>query len=630
MKAITPFNDPTEARILAVDDNPMNVELLIGLLEAAGFTNVEGETDPEAAIERWRREDFDLLLLDIRMPKIDGHAVMSTLQRDLDSGDWLPVIVLTAQTDTETRDRALAAGARDFITKPFDTEEVVQRIRNLLEVRATHNAARVELQELHHSLLDRDLELASREADLEHLAHHDPVNGLPNRVRALQILGARLESVQVGQSQQLILMTIDIQGEAETAEGVFAADTALREAAERLLSELPDQLDKETRVAYWGNDTYLLILPTGVLHTAEQIEHFVERLENARISIGRGTLRPRVAASSVIAPQDGTSSDLLLRRLMLTLARVRRNNQRHAGYAEIVEQEAGRLQRLEHDLDLALERGELRLVYQPKVDIGTGRITGVEALMRWQHSDLGPVSPGEFIPIAETNGRIIELTDFAIQEGIRALARIQAQTGTRLSMAINVSARMFELASRRRIERSDPSKTPPDQPNRDPRHPLVLRVERILHETGIDAAQIELEVTETAVIANLAETLDVLEQLRALGVRIALDDFGTGYSSLAYLSSLPVDTLKIDRSLVDGIATDAKLAGLFRAIVGIAQSLNLDTVAEGIEREEDRGCIALAGCNTAQGFFFHKPMSLDALCEVLPKGRPDDNTQDIT
>lgn len=619
MKAITRFYDPVEARILVVDDNPMNVELLVGLLEDEGFLNVEGETDSERAVARWQREDFDLLLLDVRMPKLDGHAVMQRLQAQLDPGDWLPVIVLTAQTDVETRDRALAAGARDFITKPFDADEVVQRIRNLLEVRAAHNAARAELQDLHHSLLDRDLALASREADLEFLAHHDPVNGLPNRVRALQILGARLANADAGFVQQLVLLTIDVQSEAETAAGVFAADTALREAAERLLALLPQCLDPETRVAYWGNDTYLLITPAGVRHDADAIATLVARLEDSRIPIGRGALRPKVAASSIVAPADGHDSDTLLRRLMLTLARVRRLGLRHAVFADDVEHEAERLKRLEHDLDAAIERNEIQLVYQPKVDIDSGRITGVEALMRWHHHALGAISPGEFIPIAEANGRIVELTDFAIEQGVRAVAKIRRDTGHRLSMAVNVSARMFEHFAHGRFtghaNRPDGAET-----SGDPRHPLVTRIERLLQDTATVPADLELEVTETAVIANLSETLTVLEQLRALGVRVALDDFGTGYSSLGTLSTLPVDTLKIDRSLVDGIAGDAKLAGLFHAIMGIAKSLGLETVAEGIEREEDRGRISEAGCTTAQGFLFHKPMPLDALCALLRSG----------
>ena len=250
---------------------------------------------------------------------------------------------------------------------------------------------------------------------------------------------------------------------------------------------------------------------------------------------------------------------------------------------------------LEADLRRALERGELRLHYQPKVELGTGAVVGVEALVRWEHSVRGMVPPGEFIPVAEEMGLILPIGHWILQEACRQARewREQHWAGGPIEVCVNVSARQFG-------------------------HPgLVGEVARVLAETGLDPGCLVLEITESAVMEDAASTIATLRDLKDLGVRLAIDDFGTGYSSLAYLHRLPVDVLKIDRSFVDGLGREAEDTAIVRSVLGLAHSLGLQVVAEGVETAEQVEGLRALGCKIAQGYYFSRPLPPAALEELL-------------
>jgi EAL domain-containing protein (putative c-di-GMP-specific phosphodiesterase class I) len=254
---------------------------------------------------------------------------------------------------------------------------------------------------------------------------------------------------------------------------------------------------------------------------------------------------------------------------------------------------AERLQ-LERALRVALDSDQLYIEYQPAFDLRSGRPVSFEALLRWSHPELGQVPPGRFISVAEQSGIIHDLGKRVLRSACAQLAEWQRLKVPLLPVSINVSARQFGETRR-----------------------LAELVADCVREFGIDASLLHFEITESAVMQHLEPHLGTLQALRKLGARILIDDFGTGYSSLSYLKHLPIDALKIDRAFVRDMATDPNDAAIVRAIVGIARSLGLHLVAEGVETSEQLECLRELGCETAQGFFFARPMSAEACLSVL-------------
>jgi EAL domain-containing protein (putative c-di-GMP-specific phosphodiesterase class I) len=246
------------------------------------------------------------------------------------------------------------------------------------------------------------------------------------------------------------------------------------------------------------------------------------------------------------------------------------------------------------DLQRAIERGELVLHFQPTVNLSTGVVSGVEALVRWDHPTRGLLLPSDFIPIAEESDIILSIGSWVLRTACVEMKRWQsiAETNT-FSVSVNVSARQLE------------QKSFPDE------------VRRILNETGVDAGRLVLEVTETLMIKDVAMTIDRLQQLKAIGVRLAIDDFGTGYSSLSYLSQFPFDILKIDKSFIDGAGAGDEEQQLVPAIIDLGKMLNMQTVAEGIERPEQVARLRVLDCDFGQGFLFARPVEATAIDELL-------------
>ncbi|MFP5239462.1 MAG: putative bifunctional diguanylate cyclase/phosphodiesterase, partial [Acidobacteriota bacterium] len=250
---------------------------------------------------------------------------------------------------------------------------------------------------------------------------------------------------------------------------------------------------------------------------------------------------------------------------------------------------------LENDLRRALERGELFVAYQPLVSLPDGRPTGFEALMRWKHPERGLVSPAEFIPVAEASGLILNLGEWILSEACAQLARWRAAIpGARdLSMSVNLSGRQFMQAD------------------------LTERVGAILRDSGLPSGAVKLEITESVVMQNAERAVEMLGELKKLGLQIMIDDFGTGYSSLAYLRRFPVDALKVDRSFVRNLDSDRDNRQIVRAIVQLAASLELSVVAEGIERREELETLGHMGCALGQGYLFARPLGAGAAQEYL-------------
>ena len=246
----------------------------------------------------------------------------------------------------------------------------------------------------------------------------------------------------------------------------------------------------------------------------------------------------------------------------------------------------------------AIERNEFRLYYQPQIDNASGAVLGVEALLRWQHPDFGLVSPAEFIPLLEETGLIVPAGEWVLRTACEQLRAWHAAGWPQLRMAINLSPRQFQDAG------------------------LAMVIERGLAALGCDPGLLELEITESVLLRHTATTLETLEALHALGVRMAIDDFGTGYSSLSYLRRYSIDTLKIDRSFVHDVPGDADDSALASAIIVLAQSLKLDVIAEGVETEAQRDFLRARGCHQMQGYLFSRPLPAEDITRLLEKAGP--------
>ncbi|MEP6733332.1 MAG: EAL domain-containing protein [bacterium] len=562
------------ARILIVDDEQANVRLLERLLLTGGHTEVWSTTDSREALTLFSEMHPDLVLLDLQMPHLDGFAVMEQLRTKMSAGEFLPILVLTADTTRETKDRALSCGAKDFLTKPLERGEVLLRTRNLIETRYLHLALKDENRAL--------------EAKLMHQAFHDSLTGLANRALFRDRVAHAIARAARGEQVAILLLDLDDFKSVNDSLGHIEGDRLLEVVAERLL--------KATRgcdtVARVGGDEFAVLL-AGLQHHSEAmivVNRIVESMRTPVPLRGREVF-VRVSMGVAYARVEDTVNELI-RNADVAMYRAKGEGRgRHAVfepsmYTELLE----RLQ-LEDDLRHAIERGELHVVYQPIVDLASGTVTGVEALARWHHPEREIPTGADFIPLAEETGLIVPIGGWMLAQACKQARTWQLEhpEGLVPAMSVNVSVRQLQ----------EPT--------------FASEVAAVLTETQLPPEFLILEITESALIADTTSVLDRLHELKALGIKLAIDDFGTGYCNLAYLQRFPIDILKIDKSFIFDMATNGGNTTLASTIVDLATQLDLRTVAEGVEHAEQREQLIALGCGYAQGYLFAKPMPADAV-----------------
>jgi predicted signal transduction protein with EAL and GGDEF domain len=293
-----------------------------------------------------------------------------------------------------------------------------------------------------------------------------------------------------------------------------------------------------------------------------------------------------------MAPQDGETTDVLMKNADMALYRAKSEGRSTYHFFEKDMDAAIQKRRMiEAGLRLALQKNELRIVYQPLVGLRENRVTCLEALLRWDHEDKGTISPAEFIPVAEETGLIVPIGEWVLREACRAATRWP----TDARVAVNLSPVQFKNKR------------------------LFETVHAALVETGLPPTRLELEITESLLLNDNEQTLQTLHRLRAIGVRISMDDFGTGYSSLSYLRSFPFDKIKIDRSFMRDLESRGDSLAIIKAVIGLGHSLGMSTTAEGVETEEQLRAVREQGCNEVQGFLFSPPLALSQVMELLEK-----------
>jgi diguanylate cyclase (GGDEF)-like protein len=559
--------------VLLIEDNPGDARLIremIGDEPEASFV-VEVVDRLAKGLERLSTgKETSLVILDLSLPDSFG---LETFAKVYAHSPAVPIIVLTGNDDDSLALSAVKHGAQDYLVKNrLDRELLLRSMRYSIERK------RYQVQ-------------------LEHQANYDALTGLPNR----SLLNDRLRQAVYAQRGQrniaVAFMDLDHFKLINDSLGHSTGDKLLKGMAERLRAVLREG-DTVGRV---GGDEFVLILndQTNEEVVFRTMQRIAAKVAEPIVIEGR-ELYVTCSAGISLYPQDGRDVDTLLRNADAAMYRAKEHGRANFQFytSEMNERVSDRLA-LESALRRALERREFLLHYQEKVDLRTGEIIGAEALVRWSHPEWGLVRPARFIPIAEETGLIVPLGEWVVHEAARQ-ARAWLDAGLDPGIvSVNLSARQFRQEG------------------------LVRSVSRILEETGLDPARLEMELTESMVMHNMETAVATLQGLKSLGVTLSVDDFGTGYSSLSYLKDLPIDTLKIDRAFVRDIGTGAEAEDgiLAQAIISLAHAMHLKVIAEGVETDAQVHFLKRHGCDQVQGFLYGEPVPPAEFARLLARAR---------
>ncbi len=567
-------------RVLIIDDEEQIRNLLIDVLGSTYDCSDAGSA--EEALTALSENTFDLVISDIDMGGMSGLELVPRVHSL--SPDTV-VVMVSGNQDIEFAINALRVGAFDYITKPIDLRHVEASVERAL----THANLLKEKRRYKEQI---ETLLEQRTAQVDWLAYYDTVTQLPNRAlfedRVTQAV-AIAKSTQ--QALGILFISLDQFKKVNDSLGHGPGDMLLREFAERLKS----CTSKSDTVARFGNDEFAL-LRTQIDGTKDMIETIGSLSQVLKFSFDLPGHELFATASVGISlfPMDGEDCNTLLKNAGAALYKAKRSGGANYQFftADMHELASKRLA-LESDLRRAIKNEEFLIHYQPRVSVDSLVITGVEALVRWQHPQLGLISPSEFIPLAEDTGLIGPIGEWVLRESCLQGKRWRDQGFAPIQIAVNISARQFHD------------------------HDLAQTVIAIVEETGLSPKYLELELTESSIMQNAEFAAGMLNQLKSMGINISIDDFGTGFSSLASLKRLPIDALKIDQSFVRDATSDPDDAALVMAIITLAHNLRLRVVAEGVETENQLRFLQLLRCDEIQGYLFSKPVPAETLVRLF-------------
>ena len=545
--------------VLVVDDQEINRDAL-GMILEDSYEVIYAENGEEAlALMKQHFADLSIVLLDLMMPVMDGYEVLKRVSED-ERLRSIPIIVLTSEKSAELK--ALSMGAADFITKPFDVHEVIiARVKRIIEL--------------------------SEGRKLISAAEHDLLTGLYSSSFFYEYAG-RIYHYHPDLKMDAIVLNVEQFHSVNALNGREFGDEVLRKIAEAIREYLRDHTGIATRTTsdhfgvYCDHQEDYNDLFRSVSDKANSLS------DNVRIHIRMGVMPYR----------EGIEPIMMFDRARTACNSVRGNYQNQLMvYDEEMWAKELHDRRLLNDLSKAAEEKQFKVFYQPKYDIQCDppRLVSAEALVRWQHPELGMISPSEFIPLFEGNGLINTVDDVVWKQAAEQCARWKEEYGFTLPISVNVSrADVYDLS-------------------------LVDRLARLVKENGLDRNNIKLEVTESAYTDDSKTLLEVVDQLRDRGFEIEMDDFGSGYSSLNMLSQMPIDVLKMDMKFVHNIESNETDMHLVKAVLDIANYLNLTVVAEGVETKGQLDLLKQAGCQLVQGYYFSRPLPAEEFVRLIEK-----------
>jgi diguanylate cyclase (GGDEF)-like protein len=433
------------------------------------------------------------------------------------------------------------------------------------------------------------------EAKINHHQLHDILTNLPNRISFSKYLEKILiQAKKRDEKIAVLFLDIDRFKRINDTLGHAIGDILIQRVSQRLKTCLRDC----DIIARWGGDEFTLLLPK--IQNQEELKNIAERILSVLtvgFEIDNNHLYVSASMGIAIYPYHGENEETLIKHADAALYKAKfegRNN--YQFYHPAINSQASELLILENSLHSALEKEEFNVFYQPQVNIITGEIGKMEALLRWRHPQLGLISPDKFIPITEENGLIVPIGEWVLKTACQQNKIWQETLGLpHLSVAVNLSLRQFQQSN------------------------LVSTVKKILEETNMHPHCLELEITESLAAHNIDFTKSILTELHDIGVSISIDDFGTGYCSLSYLQKFPINALKIDKSFVSDLVNNKSDTTITRTIIALAQGLNLSVVAEGVETEEQRNLLRMLECEVMQGYLFSPPVSSDEATKLLKR-----------
>ncbi|WOH38277.1 EAL domain-containing protein [Thalassotalea fonticola] len=580
----TELNLYNKSKVLICDDDPTYLILMRDTLEAQGFEVIEA-ADGDTALIKYFTMQPDVILLDVEMPGLSGYEVCQQI-RAHKSGKDVPILMVTGADDYKSILKSYEIGATDFLPKPIRWPMIAHRVRYMLRSR------------------DALRELKDSQQKLKYLAYYDSLTGLANRESFNQhlekfLLLAERSNHHVG----VLFIDLDRFKRINDTLGHGFGDRVLQKVAKVLESNLrnSDLLARgsdeilTSEVARLGGDEFTVFLSQVdyIDDIAQVAQRIIQSLSKPiKIDQFEVTVTPSIGIS--VYPEDGLNVTNLMKNADVAMYHAKDQGRCcFKFYSDSLNCRARERLELEQELRKAIENNEFALHYQPQIDVSADKIVSVEALIRWHNPKHGFVSPAEFIPIAEETGLIIEIGEWVLKKACQQAKFWLDEYGSEYRVSVNLSSVQFKRGS------------------------LVGYIQKVLKETGLPANLLELELTESAIMTDVEENIIRLQQIKELGVGIAIDDFGTGYSSLSYLKKFPINTLKIDRSFITDIATSADDAAIVKAIIALAETLNLAVIAEGVETTGQLQILRGFNCSLIQGYLFSKPLNANDLEALL-------------
>ncbi len=579
----------SHSKILIVEDELLIAELLKEKLTEFGYQIIGTVSSGEAALEEVQAQLPDLVLMDILLPgKMDGIEVAKKIYEN----HQIPVLYLTAYADDKILKRAEKTGAYGYLVKPVKDRELLATIKLVI------NKHREIINLQRSQTLSQDFP----EKSDAYILNYDLVTNLPNRLSLQEHFETVLQSLKNtngNHNQQnflipILVIDLDIFSRINNTLGHDTGNIILKKIAHRL----SDCLAELGKVIHINADEFAVILkPVTAKNETDSLVQKILNIINLPMQIDQHQIFMTASLGIAFHPIDGEQINLLIQQAnkAMKYAKQQGGNQSQI-YTENVNPVSLENLSLESDLRYALEREEFEIYYQPRVNIQTGHIVAAEALLRWNHPQRGLVSPGSFIPLAEANGLIEPIGEWVLEKACQQTKNWQTSGLGLINIAVNLSGRQFK---RKELERDLLS---------------------ILLKVGLNPNCLEIEITESILIKNVALTRQRLNSLKSLGVKVSIDDFGTGYSSLGYLQQFPFDILKIDRCFVHNIDHNSKNAAITQTIITLAHQLNLDVIAEGVETIKELQFLAKHHCNDIQGYLLSPPLPVTEFESLLKRG----------
>lgn len=579
--------------ILVVEDEKAIRQNIVKILSHSGFQALHA-VDGTEGINKAKAYNPDLIICDIMMPGCDGYEVLQALRND-PSTHSIPFIFLSAKVDKPDVRQGMNLGADDYLTKPFTSAELIETVN-----------ARFNRQDVMVRPYQQEMKRAAE--NLNHLAFYDAVTDLPNLILLHQRLQEQINHVKTTVSSSIAVLRIYFLHEdrAENLKCSTLSDSLLRAIALRLkaFAQRVDsgQSTAESWSARLGGQEFALVL-TNILVTEDVLSFLRELVTDLQVpyDLDYQSKRLLVKVGATLYPDHGKTASQLLSHAEIAVHHCLLEDQTpYCLYMSEMKDAYTKRQQLFTDLPFAWERNEFHLVYQPQVHWVTERITGVEALLRWNHPELGEISPNQFMSIAEDAQFLPVLGKWVIERACQQMMKWRSLTLLPLQVSINIWPQQLQDAT------------------------FLDHILQCLRQTHLKADQLILDINEPCLMAlDFADVSRLLRELSKIGIQIAIDSFGMHSMPLQNLKRLPISILKLDKSFVDHIVDDKRDAIITEAIIAMAQSLKLKVVAKGIETEEQRTVITKYGCHLMQGYLYSPPLPPDELEKLLMLGNAD-------